>query len=680
MKMMQSIRFRLMSLIAALVVGTLLVVSGVGYYFSDKFLEESLNQTQAVVGSSTAAHVQTEMESSLLRLEDVAMMAEVQSGDKTRMVPVLKTALQRIGKFDDIIFASLDGGTINGEQFTTNIAEREYFQKVVSTKQPYISTMFLSKVNQKYGVALCVPVIRDNQLVGVLFGTYSLEQLVPIIKDIRFKQQGYGALIDASGTYLAHPTRPELMGNMNIKTGEISGELKNKLGSNAKLDPKFVSAFGDSAAKGNPVYVEYKATTGFEQVAYFSPVKLPGGQHWMLLLATTKADAAREITLLSRMILGLSVISLLLVLSLTFLYSKSFVKPIVRINEIAHDIAEGKLKSIQKTIYDKSEFGQLSDSIINMNQNLRVLVQQVQAEATQLAASSEELTASAHQSADASNQVAGSISEIARGTEVQAASANQIMTVAQTMSEKVNHISRAVQEVADTAIATSEAAEQGNQVVEQTVKQMNEIGNHTADTQTTIDELSSSSRDIREMVTLISSIAGQTNLLALNAAIEAARAGEQGRGFAVVAEEVRKLAEESNLAARKIDALVEKNQANLDRVVAKTQAEASGIQTGIALAHNTGETFQKIVAAILHLSEEIKNISASIQQIAAGNQTLVRSIAEIDASSKQAAAETQNVSAATEEQSASMQEIASSSQSLAVLAGELQAAVERFEL
>ena len=66
-----------------------------------------------------------------------------------------------------------------------------------------------------------------------------------------------------------------------------------------------------------------------------------------------------------------------------------------------------------------------------------------------------------------------------------------------------------------------------------------------------IRRTSDAMQEIASRIGIIDDIAYQTNLLALNAAIEAARAGEHGKGFAVVAAEVRKLAERSQVAARK---------------------------------------------------------------------------------------------------------------------------------
>ena len=209
---------------------------------------------------------------------------------------------------------------------------------------------------------------------------------------------------------------------------------------------------------------------------------------------------------------------------------------------------------------------------------------------------------------------------------------------------------------------------------------MNEIGKDSAALESAIADLSKGSKEISEIVTLISTISNQTNLLALNAAIEAARAGETGRGFAVVAEEVRKLAEESHEATRKIGKLIEQNQIAMDRAIAVSQTGTEGIKAGILMVHSTGEAFKDIVEAIFKLSDQIKDIAASISQMAKGNQALFAATREIEDVGKTAAAQSQAISCATEEQSAAMQEIAASSQSLAQMATELTQAVSKFKI
>ena len=84
-----------------------------------------------------------------------------------------------------------------------------------------------------------------------------------------------------------------------------------------------------------------------------------------------------------------------------------------------------------------------------------------------------------------------------------------------------------------------------------------------------VTKLGERSKEIGQIVENISGIAGQTNLLALNAAIEAARAGEQGRSFAVVAEEVRKLAEQSQEAAKQIANLIGEIQGDTDKALSR---------------------------------------------------------------------------------------------------------------
>lgn len=70
-----------------------------------------------------------------------------------------------------------------------------------------------------------------------------------------------------------------------------------------------------------------------------------------------------------------------------------------------------------------------------------------------------------------------------------------------------------------------------------------------------------------EVIGFINKVSQQTNLLGLNAAIEAARAGEQGRGFAVVANEVRKLAEDSVEATKKINSILGNIETSMQAII-----------------------------------------------------------------------------------------------------------------
>jgi methyl-accepting chemotaxis protein len=315
-----------------------------------------------------------------------------------------------------------------------------------------------------------------------------------------------------------------------------------------------------------------------------------------------------------------------------------------------------------------------------MTKNLRGLIKQVSNATGQLASSSEELTASAQQSADASGSIAGSIQQIAYGSEKQVSAVNDTSAIVEEISATMEEVSATAAEMTTMSEQTATVSLAGKTSVDRAVTQMGAVSVGAKQAQTAAVELKASSAQIGEIVGLISTIAGQTNLLALNAAIEAARAGEQGRGFAVVADEVRKLAEQSETAARQIKTLVGSNHDSIGKVVGAIDIAIQDITQGVELVNVAGANFAAINDQIRQVTDQVGIIAKAISEAAVGSQRIVGSIKEVESASRNAAAEAQSVSAATEEQSASMEEIAASSQSLAKLATDLQVTVAKFRI
>lgn len=654
------------------------ILSAVSYYLSQQSLARSTDETAMSVGTDYANRVQADVDKKVTRLEELATMPSIRAGtDRAQIVGDMAAAHKRTGEFDSIYFMWLDGSGVRLDGSTSQNKGGDYFEKVVATQKPYVSDPRIARSTGKLSVNVGVPVFADNKLVGVLGATYSLEKMTELVETLKFKKTGYGFIADDSGAVIAYPKRPEIIGKLSLAEKKINPDLK--LGKE-ELDDRLVNLFGKAAGGEQQVQGQYSFVDGINREAVFTPINLPGNGRWVIAVTAPEAEVNAEATTLGRTMLMASLLFILIAAAFIVILSKQIARPIQLIRDECMNLSKGDFREQAVQVRSEDEIGQLAQGFHGMRTGLRTLVTKIQSQAEQLAASSQELTASAHQSAEAVNQVAGSIAGIAQGTEKQADSASRMSAVAKQMSDHMTHSLSTTNEVASIARSTSQEAEQGRVAVGQAVDQMNKISEGSEAVQTAIAELAKGSQEISKIVSLISTIAGQTNLLALNAAIEAARAGEHGRGFAVVAEEVRKLAEESNKAAQQIEELIQKNQANMDQAVAATQAGTEGVKVGIEVVKDAGETFNKIVGAIVHLSDQIKEISQSVEQMDDGSRALTSAIYDVDKVSKESAAEAQTVSAATEEQSASMEQIASSSQSLAKLAGGLQEAVAKFKV
>lgn len=346
------------------------------------------------------------------------------------------------------------------------------------------------------------------------------------------------------------------------------------------------------------------------------------------------------------------------------------------------NIADGDFSKdvLDHQLKDESEFGHLANSIDKMNKSIRTLIKQLLNTSEQVAAASEQLTASAEQSAQASQQIATSITEVAQGAHRELEIAIATNHIVEEMAKGIHQVTENTIGVSKKSENTSISAKEGSKTIGQTVTQMSTIGQKTDTTSDVINELEAKSKDIDNMVTLISNIAAQTNLLALNAAIEAARAGEHGKGFAVVAEEVRKLSEQSASASKDIQALIQDVQSRTKIAVTFMQESKREVEHGTDLVNIAGRTFNEIVTMIEDISEEINSISAAAEELTAGTEDVVKAAIDIKEQSEHTSEETQTISAATEEQSASMEEISSASTHLSKMATDLQSAIQRFKV
>ncbi|WP_406671102.1 methyl-accepting chemotaxis protein [Methanolobus sp. ZRKC4] len=332
------------------------------------------------------------------------------------------------------------------------------------------------------------------------------------------------------------------------------------------------------------------------------------------------------------------------------------------------------------SVHGVGDFVQLTEGVENCRLSLNEVVTLVTENAENIASTAQEMSAASEELTATAEQISGTISEISKGTQAQSGKAVEV-------SRAMDDMSLTVQEVATNSGNAAQNAIEANTLIQglgemsQDLKLMMEsIKSAVGESSDVINELDEKSKQIGEIVNLITSIADQTNLLALNAAIEAARAGEHGRGFAVVADEVRKLAEDSGNAAKQIAQLIDQMQAGTQDAVSSMGKGLDEVDTGAVSLEKSVLAIGKVVEGGDTIAKMVQDIAAAAQEQSASIEEVTSSVEEVSAISEQSAAEAQEASASVEEQTASMQELSNSAQELAGVAANMQLVVSKFRL
>jgi methyl-accepting chemotaxis protein len=651
-------------------IGTFLAVSvialgGLGYValrFSGAALTDAGKVKGQVIAERLTMQYDRFVSDIVSALLSVTHLPDVKSMEWDRQKPLLEKAFARFGFLDVWVIDAKGDGRFLAEK-TGKYADRDYFKAVMETKKPFVSDPLVSRTTGKNIVVFAVPITGDNgNVAGILAADVTDDDLISIAGSATWEKTGYAYLIGRNGILAAHPDK-KLVGKLNLT--ERSESVPEELASALKR-----------AISGEDGVATY-TFGGVERMTAYRRVPTAG---WAIGLSLPVEEFLGPVRELRMLVLSVIAIIAAVIILLSFRLAGSISRPVASIVEYVNALASGDLSKRLNVSSSLKEIRALVTSLNDMTE--------AQANAVSvIRKSSGEVLEHVHKLNAAVEETNIAISEVTRlAADVDGQMRDRASAIEET-NAGIEEISAGAQAGANSAAdaerettAIAEAAEHGGKAVETMATEIGSVAETGKRTDEAMRRLDDAVSEISGFVSTITQIADQTNLLALNAAIEAARAGEAGRGFAVVAEEVRKLAEESNRAARSVGEIIGDVTTRTRTAMENNRESSSQLDTLVQRSEETRNIILDVLRKVNRIAGHVQSVAATMEEQSASSGEMASAMDHVAKSSQEISERVQRISEVLKEQEKAMGRVGASGEGLVALGGALHGAVEAFRL
>ncbi|QNR66134.1 HAMP domain-containing protein [Paenibacillus peoriae] len=351
-----------------------------------------------------------------------------------------------------------------------------------------------------------------------------------------------------------------------------------------------------------------------------------------------------------------------------------------KLTDAAKQIAEGNLTVQLAQTKGRDELDELNESFRVMIGNLRSIVLSIDQAGNRVDLMARDIDQHNEAMKEIVTQVSTSTEELAIGSQKIAEDLSSTVGVVDEMQQKFE--SNLLETTQSTAYSEDalRVIEQGTRVMSDQLRIVAENRSAMSEVEQTVKELEANAAEITTMTGYVSEIASQTSLLSLNASIEAARAGEAGKGFAVVANEVKKLANQSESAVKKIYTAVDSITQAMDKVKTSVAQSQELFREQEKATSSTGESFTEISGKVQQIAGQVSKLSTDMNVSRELSVQVQQAIENISAITQQSAAGSEEITASTVEQKRSFEESAEKVKELRQIREEMQRELDRFQV